>query len=195
MPSFLTAEEQTSLAQRVRDGDPAAEELFARLFGERIRVMMVARIGDGEAARDLTQEVMMASWCAIRREQLRNPERLAAFVHGVARNVVKNYFRTQAGKPAVQPLEGEAERVAAPRADPDPERRAVVSAALARLSPDDRQVLILTLVEGLPPRDIAARLGLSAEVVRARKTRATRRIIDAVAEVSLNRSPDHEDRG
>ena len=44
MWSVLTAEEQASLAQQIRLGDPAGEETFVRLFGERIRVMMLARL-------------------------------------------------------------------------------------------------------------------------------------------------------
>jgi len=191
MWTILTAEEQASLAQRIRDGDPAGEETFVRLFGERIRVMMLARMRDAEVARELSQEVMLASWRAIRDERLRNPERLGAFVHAVARNIMKNYTRARAGEPSMQSLSGDAARVPAPVADQDSERRALVSAALKRLSPDDRQVLVLTLVQGLPPREIAVRLGLSAEVVRARKSRATKRIIDAVAELSRYRRAGH----
>jgi RNA polymerase sigma-70 factor, ECF subfamily len=191
MWSVLTAEEQASLAQQIRLGDPAGEETFVRLFGERIRVMMLARLRDADVARELTQDVLLASWRAIREERLRHSERLAAFVHGIARNVLNNYSRARAGEPAMQSLSRDAERVPAPDPDPDSERRALVSAALGRLGADDRQVLTLTLVHGLPPRDIAVRLGLSAEVVRARKSRATKRIIDEVAELSRNRRPGH----
>jgi RNA polymerase sigma factor (sigma-70 family) len=186
MWTALTAEEQTSLARQIRDGDAAAEEAFARLFGERIRVMMLARVHDAEVARELSQDVMLASWRAIREARVRAPERLAAFVHGIARNVVNNYVRRRADEPELRSLTGDVERLPDPGAEPDWEGRALVSAALARLSTDDRQVLVLTLVQGLAPREIAARLGLSVDVVRARKSRATRRIIEVVTELSRN---------
>lgn len=43
---------------------------------------------------------------------------------------------------------------------------------------------MMTLVRGLKPREIARALGLSVDVVRTRKVRATRRVIDAIARVS-----------
>jgi DNA-directed RNA polymerase specialized sigma24 family protein len=45
-------------------------------------------------------------------------------------------------------------------------------------------VLLLTLVDGLKPREIARRLGLSDEVVRARKSRALKKIIEFVRDRS-----------
>jgi RNA polymerase sigma factor (sigma-70 family) len=60
------------------------------------------------------------------------------------------------------------------------ERVALVEQALARLEEPERQVLELTWRKGLEPREIAERLGLSGDVVRARKSRALKRIIDYV---------------
>jgi RNA polymerase sigma-70 factor (ECF subfamily) len=50
---------------------------------------------------------------------------------------------------------------------------------LKQLDPTDRRILLLTLVEGLKPAEIADRLGLSAEVVRARKSRAVKKIVES----------------
>src|SRR5712691_9708674 len=180
---LLTEDEQASLAQGIRDGERTAEEAFVRLFGERIRVMMTSRIGDAETARELTQDAMVAAWRGIREGRLRAQERLAAFVHGTARNIVNNYLRARAGEPRLEPLSDEAD-LPAPSDDLASERRELVATVLGRLSADDRQMLCLTLVNGLRPREIARALGLSAEVVRARKSRAVKRVTDAVAELS-----------
>ena len=187
---LLTDNEQASLAQRIRDGERTAEETFVRLFGERIRVMMTSRIGDAETARELTQDAMVAAWRGIRDGRLRAQERLAAFVHGTARNIVNNYLRARAGEPRLEPLSDETDLPAASD-EPASERRELVAAALARLSADDRQMLRLTLVSGLRPREIARELGISAEVVRARKSRAVKRVIDAVAELSRTARGGH----
>ena len=48
------------------------------------------------------------------------------------------------------------------------------------LAPADREVLQLTLVDGLHPREIAQRLSLSSDTVRQRKTRALKRLMAAV---------------
>ena len=66
---------------------------------DRVRIMMVVRLRDAETARELTQDAMLAVWRGVRDGQLRNPERLAAFVHGVARNILNNYIRAHAGQP------------------------------------------------------------------------------------------------
>jgi RNA polymerase sigma-70 factor (ECF subfamily) len=191
MWTLLSADEQASLAQRIRDGNADAEEAFVRLFGERIRVMMLARIRDPETARELTQDALLAAWRSVREGRLRDVERLAPFVLGTARNIVNNYIRARAAEPRLEPLTGDADRVPAPNEGPDRERRELVAAALRRLSADDREVLLLTLVRGLTPREIARELGLGVDVVRTRKSRALKRAMEAVADLSRNPSKGH----
>jgi RNA polymerase sigma-70 factor (ECF subfamily) len=186
MGPLLTGDEQRALAQGIREGDPSAEETFVRLFGDRVRIMLMVRLRDVETARELTQDAMLASWRGIRDGQLRDPERLAAFVHGTARNVLNNYIRAHAGTPRLEPL-NEASDAHAGLAPVDDDRRTMVAAALADLSAEDRQVLTMTLVRGLRPREIAQSLGLSVDVVRTRKSRAIKRISEVI--VRLSRMP------
>jgi hypothetical protein len=49
----------------------------------------------------------------------------------------------------------------------------------------------MTLVDGLKPGVIAQRLQMNPEVVRQRKLRATRRVIDFVRRKSQTDSSDH----
>jgi RNA polymerase sigma factor (sigma-70 family) len=177
------------VADRIRAGDPAAEEELVREFGDRVRVFVIMRTRDHEAARDLGQEIMLSVLTALRAGRLRDSERLVPFVYGTARNLVNNYLRARrdertGGLPA---------DVAATTADPGAEfetgqRRGLVRRALARLSRSDRGILLLTLVDGLKPGEIGDRLGLTGEVVRARKTRALRRVIERIEELSRKRS-------
>jgi DNA-directed RNA polymerase specialized sigma24 family protein len=69
------------------------------------------------------------------------------------------------------------------------QRRVLAMNAIAGLDPTDKMILQLTLVEGLKPGKIAERLGMSSDVVRQRKIRATRRVADYVADRSQNASP------
>jgi DNA-directed RNA polymerase specialized sigma24 family protein len=62
-----------------------------------------------------------------------------------------------------------------------------VRGALARLNRADRGILLLTLVDGLKPAEIASRLGLTAEVVRVRKSRALKKVVDRVS--AMTRKP------
>jgi RNA polymerase sigma-70 factor (ECF subfamily) len=56
------------------------------------------------------------------------------------------------------------------------ERRDRVRAALAALPANDREVLVLRVLEELPTRDIAAVLGISEGAVRSRQVRALERL-------------------
>ena len=127
---------------------------------------------------------MLAVVRALRGGQLREPERLAAFVYGTARNVINNYLRTRSRLPREDPLDAALESGAAAR--PGRRQRAHgAGAARARfLDSTDRKILLLTLVEGLKPGEIGARLGLTSEVVRARKSRALKKTIERVKRLS-----------
>ena len=179
------------LAGRVYERDRGAEDELVRLFGGRIRAMMVVRTRDPSAAEDLVQETLMATLVALRAGRLRATERLAAFVYGVARNVLSEHHRKRRAEPDL-PIEPEMS--VAPDHDQveEKEREAMVRAALDALPPSDREVLLMTLVEGLKPGAIARRLGLSPDVCRARKSRALKKVVEEVERLSRSGgSPDH----
>src|SRR5262245_45191387 len=52
------------------------------------------------------------------------------------------------------------------------DRKRRLQEAMGRLDPTDRRILALAVVEGRSSHEVAATLGLSAEAVRARKSRA-----------------------
>jgi RNA polymerase sigma-70 factor (ECF subfamily) len=184
LADIVTPDNQRALTVRIRQGDPAAEEEVVRAYGPRVLVMLIARTGERDASRDLCQDVMMALVRALREGQLRDTDRLSAFVHGIARNTANNYVRTRHRRPALTELP---ETLAAACTD-DPaesaERRQFVSRALASVPQADRRILMLTLIDGLKPAEIAARLGLDGEVVRTRKSRALRKVTDYVRGLS-----------
>jgi DNA-directed RNA polymerase specialized sigma24 family protein len=71
------------------------------------------------------------------------------------------------------------------------ERENLAMSAISSLDPLDRSILQMTLVDGLKPGVIAQRLRLNPDVVRQRKLRATRRVIDFVRRQSQNDLSDH----
>jgi RNA polymerase sigma-70 factor (ECF subfamily) len=173
-----------ALAERIRGGDGAAEEELVARFQRRVFVMALVRTHNQETARDLAQETMLGVLCSLRAGRLRETERLSAYVHGTARNVINNFLRTRRLRPEAVPLPDEV-----PFAGDDEERERTEHEFLARralstLASGDRLILLLTLVEGLKPGEIAARLGLSSEVVRKRKSRAVERARSVLGKVS-----------
>ena len=177
-PRHLAAGEQASLVARVAQGDTSAENELVQLFQRRILAMMLSRVGEAETARDLTQDTLMAVVVALREGKIREAERLAAFIYGIARNVVSGYYRGR--HPDTVPLEPEHAASNAGDLLENLQRREIVSRLLSSLGPEDRRILDLSLVEGLRSGEIAEHLGLSPEAVRARKSRAIKRAAESL---------------
>jgi RNA polymerase sigma-70 factor (ECF subfamily) len=184
-----------ALATRVASGDQAAEKTLIEHVAPRIRAMALARTRDVDLARDLTQESLIAVLLAARKGQIRDLDRVAAFVCGVARNVINNH-RRKTFKLQESPLEDELLHSGLPAliAEDDheeAERKRLMTRALSALGPSDRQVLLLTLVQGLKPGEIAAKTGLSPDVVRTRKSRALKRVLETLENQSQNSVARH----
>jgi RNA polymerase sigma factor (sigma-70 family) len=148
--------------------------------------MILARTRQRETSRELTQEVILHTLHALRNGQVRQAESLPAFIHGIARNLIAGY-RRGTGRMAPESLpNGDHPGLIAPQSRPD-ERLELVRQALTSLNRSDREILLMILVDGLTPAAIASRLGLNAEVVRQRKSRAIKRVRDHVLEQSSPR--------
>ena len=174
----LTAAQQAELVERVAGGDRAAEARIAELFSTAIQVMTRMRTRGAVDAHDVCQDVILAVITALRQGQLRDAERLGAFVAGVARNVINTQLRTRRSR-STEPLSDVVGPVADLRDEvARRERDRTLRTALGEVSPSDRQILLLTLVEGLKPGEVAAKLSLDPQVVRARKSRALRRLVE-----------------
>ena len=170
--------------ERIARGDREAEANFVRQFEPRIRTLTRVRVRQEETARDLTQDILLATLEALRKGSLRDPAKLAAFVHGVARNLINNHFRSRDPEPVREPLDSDLVWV-----EEDRDQRNLVRQELESLDPLDRQILLMTLVEGAKPGEIAAKLKVSGEVVRQRKVRATRRIAERLSQSGAIRPP------
>ena len=144
--------------------------------------MALRALGDVDAADEVAQEVIVRAFHALRTSR---PEKLGAFVAGIARHVIADVVRA---RPREASLDGVAQD-AEPRELFDPltalceaSEKARVHEALARLSPDDRALLRLLFFDELSPTEIAARLGAPPDRIRQRKLRAIARLRLAFAE-------------
>jgi antitoxin HigA-1 len=89
------------LVEGIVPGDRAAEAALVQRFAPSVTVMLRARTRGGSAVPDLVQDVLLAVLQALRAGTLRDPLKLAPFVHGVTRNVANGYLRTPC-EPAVR---------------------------------------------------------------------------------------------
>jgi RNA polymerase sigma-70 factor (ECF subfamily) len=173
----------------IREGDPTAEEQFAKYFTGRVFLAIMSRIRNREVARELAQDVIVAALCALRNGHVRQPEKLAAFVYGTTQNTVKNHRRSQARLPTQVPFSPEVAVSDCPDVMDDPGEAHLMRQALGLLDPTDRGILLMTLVEGLRPAEIAQRLGLSPELVRKRKSRAIQKVTKQIRKKMSRKGP------
>jgi len=183
--------EHGRLVDRIRSGDGTAEEELVRYFSPRVFAMLVARTRDRETARDLLQDVLIAVLRSVRDGALRDAERLVPFVHGTARNLVNNYFRDKVREPKTEELSDDCAQIVRHDQLEADERERMVRMALATVDETDRKIVLMTMVEGRKPGDIASQLGLSSEVVRQRKSRAIKKIAEFVRGLSRSPFPDY----
>jgi RNA polymerase sigma-70 factor (ECF subfamily) len=170
------------LARRVSEaGSNAAEaeaELFRRL-APRVRLYGLRHLRDPAAADDLVQEVLVLTLERLRAGQVREPDRLASFVLGTSRLVVRNLRR---GRKRREDLLDRFAGVFPRRAEPDllllDQDR--LRKCLEGLAPRERTVLVLTFFAEQPSGEIGATLALSAENVRTIRSRAFVRLRDCV---------------
>jgi RNA polymerase sigma-70 factor (ECF subfamily) len=180
MHTEVTSGEE-ALAARIQTGDAAAEEELAVLFRPRAQALLAARLRDREAARELVGEVLMGVIRALRQGRLRDPAKLAAFVAGTARNVAFAQLRRRASLLRLEPLRADALSFDPVRAFEAAERLGLTRRELAGLGATDRRILEASLVEGKTALQIGRALGMSHDAVRARKSRALRRVALRVA--------------
>lgn len=139
--------------------------------------------GNPDVAEDLTQETLLLAWRSI--EGLRDPEKRAQWIAGIARNVSLRWLRQHGREQArsiILPANVEdagtasLEEMVADEFDLEIEleRKELVNLldrALALLPPETRSVLVKRYIEESPLAEIATQLGTNASAVAMRLQR------------------------
>jgi RNA polymerase sigma factor (sigma-70 family) len=185
-PGSAPSEDQKNreLVARIRAGDALAEEEVVAAYRRPLLAIAVARIRDREDAKDLAQEVLIAVLKSLRDGQLREVEKLTAFVYGTARNVINNFIRAKERR-----RESDLDSAVEPSTDPVEELEAAEKHRLIRqelegYSMVDQQILLSSLVDGHSLLDVARQLDMSHEAVRARRSRMVRKLTKKFGQMS-----------
>ena len=176
--------DSVSLEKRIREGGRAAETDLVRAFGHRVFSMVRIRTGDSEHARDLTHDILMDVLSALRNGQIRRPDRLPAFVYAIARNHCSRHIRAERRRASETPLDPNIESTTSADHLETVERKKLFLQALKQLDAADQKILLLALVDGLKPGEIALQLGMNPARLRKRKSRALRKVMEFVKQRS-----------
>ncbi|MDP3937150.1 MAG: sigma-70 family RNA polymerase sigma factor [Deltaproteobacteria bacterium] len=150
-------------------------EAFRRLVERHYRrVYHIARrmLGDPQAAEDIVQETFLAAFKHLPGFEAR--ARFSTWITTIAMNRCRNHLRSAAvSRSAPLSADPPAPASASPEAQAGARELAVhLERALASLSPDQREVILLRDVEGLAYDAIAEALDIEAGTVKSRLHRA-----------------------
>ena len=169
------------------DADDIAD-LYAR-HARQLVAFFARRTYDPDVAVELMAETFAAVVAGRARFRGSGDEAAAAWLYGIARNRLSDWLRharverralSRLGLEPPQLSDAELERI--DELAGTAQLRAQVADQLEGLAPDHRAVLQLRVVQEVSYADIAARLGVSEQTVRARVSRALRALGRAVNE-------------
>jgi RNA polymerase sigma-70 factor (ECF subfamily) len=173
------ADDDAALARRIigchPKRDAAAEAELCRRLGPRIRLYGLKHLRNEAAAADLMQDVLVLVLQKLRDGAVREPERVASFVLGAARQMVIDGRRS--GRRRDRILEAfPVDLVPAPEEAPELLDTQRLGRCLAALPERERAVLVMTFYDDRPADAVAADLGLSAGNVRVIRHRGLERL-------------------
>jgi RNA polymerase sigma-70 factor (ECF subfamily) len=151
-----------------RQGDPDAIEAVYRRYAPAVHAYFRTRVADPHLAEDLTGDAFVAVLRALPSYQ-GGPEAFAGWLFTLVRRDFVDHLRRSARRPE-SPAETYDEREPVPDTADEVLARAEhegVRAALAQLSPDQQEVLVLRVVAGLTAPEIAAATGRTVGAVKA----------------------------
>lgn len=183
----MQPEVERELIRKCRSGDPRYYEPLVRAYEPAGMRVAVAMMGNVEDAGDALQEAFVKAWENLSRFDLRRPFRPWFFQ--ILRNQCRDMLRSRQSRFRVEALD---ENLHLRPADPErgPERgrqrraaRELLWKALERLTPEQREILVLKELEGFRYGEIAGILDIPEGTVASRLYHARRALKDALDEM------------
>ena len=184
--TFTVSMTDEELVRRAQQGERRAfDELIVR--HQPIALALAIRIvGDRERGQELTQEAILHAYLSL--DNIRKPNSFRAWLCGIVVNLCKNHLR----RPRVQTLSletlsGGRSFDSLPLSDraPQPhevaetrETHRLILAAVAQLSPANRDAVLLYYFEQMSVREIASLLHISVPAVKGRLHKSRRKLRD-----------------
>ena len=165
-----------ALVMAAKAGDAAAFGALYERYRDAIYRFCLSRTGSSHDAEDLTADVFVKALQSIDRYQDRGLP-FAAFLYRIARNAAIDRARTLKQPLSVDGL------VTEPASKQDVELEAafavektILLAALTKLKPEHRDVIVMRFIEGYSALEVAAALGKTEGAVRTLQHRALERL-------------------
>lgn len=164
------------LTVRFAAGDDEAVRAVIAEFGGAVRTVARSMVGP-ELVSDVVQQTFIKAWKA---SSTFDPNRdLAPWLYSIARRTAIDVLRRE-GRPTAGAHEPEVDASVTPLSFERTWEKYEVRRALDQLSPEEREVVRLSHLVGLPHSEIAERLGVPIGTVKSRSNRALKRLAVAL---------------
>ncbi len=170
----------TYVLSKLKSGDEDAfKYIFLRLKTPLFH-FITKMIGSGQDAEDICQETFATLW--LKREKVDEEKNIKTFIFGIAKRIVWNYMREHRRKEIVWAETGldTDEGLSPDQIIQLRETELLTEYAISKLPARTRQIYELHLHENLSNEQIAGRLGISTENVRANIYQARKRIREII---------------
>ncbi len=166
---IFRAVEDTDLIRQAARGAVEAYNLLVSRWEKRVYNYLLRITGNREDALDLTQDVFLKAYQSLRK--LDDPARFAPWLYRIAHNEAYSLFRKRRPETDVDELEPEGTdlgiMVGGNSVFPI-ELSLAVAKALDRLSPDQREAIVLKIYQGFKFEEMAEILSCPVSTVKSR---------------------------
>ena len=165
---IFRAVEDADLIARARRGDVEAYNLLISRWEKRVYNYLLRLVGNREDALDLSQDVFLKAYQNLRK--LEEPERFAPWLYRIAHNEAYSMFRKRRPESdsGTEPEAVEVEITIAGSGVFPIELSLAVTSALERLSPDQREAVVLKIYQGFKFEEMAEILGCPVSTAKSR---------------------------
>ncbi|OLE74926.1 MAG: hypothetical protein AUG12_00425, partial [Acidobacteria bacterium 13_1_20CM_2_57_8] len=157
------------------EGDPITEGHFVSYFGELIRMKLRSKLRSAHLIEEVRQETFLRVLNTLRRKNgLRHPERLGAFVNAVCNNVMLESLRAETrtnsyGDEYFEAVDNSADAESELVTE---ERKTLVRRVLAGLPAKERELLRMIFFEERDKEEVCRQLNVNREYLRVLLHRA-----------------------
>lgn len=174
----LTRHELEALIGQVKDGDAKAFAVLYDLYAARIYRYIFYKVNHTFDAEDLTAEVFLRAFEKIQSYEVRECP-FSSWLYRIAHNAVVDYYRLK-GKEMTRTL-GDNEILGSERHNPEIVILSNLDSndlchALQKLTDEQREVVLLRFIEGLPAKQVAEIVNKPEGAVRALQRRGLKAI-------------------
>ena len=155
------------IAVRCQLGDPAAWEVLVERWQPRLWGFIARMVADEQTAEDVLQTV----WLEVVRSlvRLNDPERLAAWLYGIARRRIADRYRAAYRRPPTEEFNNVA---MLDESIEQSDRTEWLALSMERLHPTDREAVLLHYYQELPIDEVAEICGVPPGTIKSRLFRA-----------------------